>query len=124
MKDKNPTKNQTPSASTATHGYVRQMTKVAKAVQKLYDTYKEYTHFDYTCGTNNGEFYEKWNIYTPTITHNTFSTSEKLIDFINDMIKDKNSIYQNHRLSELHKDKKRYEEMLQETIELIKELST
>lgn len=88
---------------------------VAEKVQELYKKYGEYTHFDYTCGTEstkNNEFYEKWNIYTSVISHNTFSCATHLIEFIDKMIADGNDLYKNHRKNELLEQKKAVEEHL------------
>ena len=95
--------------------YMKQMQNVAKAIQELYQKYNEYTSFTYTCGTestNNNEYYEKWNIYTPTISHNTFKTSAELINFIIKMVKDESGLYKNCRRVELLEELKHYEKLI------------
>lgn len=98
-----------------TTDYAREMAEVAKYVQKLFKKYGRYVHFDYTCGTEStkgDEFYEKWNIYTPTINHNTFKTSGELIEFIKKILKDKDEFYVHHQRRRLLEAKKQYEELL------------
>ena len=104
--------------------FEEQVKEVAKAAKRLFVVHKEYTHFDYTCGENgDGEFYERWNIYTPTIKHNEFKTADEIIVFIKKMVEDKDGLFKNFRRLELEKERAKYKERIEEIEETLNELT-
>ena len=100
--------------------------EVARYIRSLFVKWNEYTSFSYTCGNDstNGEFYEKWSIYTETLGHNTFMNDTDLINFIKKMLKDENNLYEKYKRLELLSDKARYEDLLAQVIEEIRALDT
>ncbi len=80
------------------------MEEVQKLIKALYDKYGEYISFTYSCGENKGVYYEKWNIYTPTIHHNTFIKREDFIRFFKGIIVN-NVAYKEHIKNELLEEK-------------------
>lgn len=66
--------------------YVEQFVEIIPLMEKLYEKYPAYVHMDFTLGTNMNsnipEPYIKYNIYTPEISHNSYSNFESFIAFI------------------------------------------
>ena len=77
------------------------------------------------CGkesAKNNEFYQKWNIYTPIIKHNTFRTVIKLIEFIDKMLVDEKDLYLNYRKDRLLDENKRLQELIEMNNDELKNL--
>lgn len=72
--------------------FPNQFSEIADLLQKLFDKYPSYVHFDFTVGTNwNGNVrvpYVKFNIYTPEIMHNEYAKFDDFAAFINRLLAD------------------------------------
>lgn len=83
--------------------------EIGKLVEQLHDKYKNYTSFSFTKDTTRGIAYEKWNVYTPRISHNEFPTAQQLKGFLKKMLRSKKA-YTQHRPERLREDLKELQE--------------
>lgn len=63
-----------------------ELINVFNKMAALHEKHPDYTSLSITLGFSNDGPYEKWNIYTPKILHNDFSTARQLSDFIEKVI--------------------------------------
>lgn len=65
------------------------MDKVKELQDKLFEKRADYVVVDRTLGLNNeNEPYERWNIYTPDISHNNFENRAKFVEFLERLVSD------------------------------------
>jgi hypothetical protein len=55
---------------------------VAEKFLELHKAHPDYTVLSLTLGNERGKQYEKWNIYTAVLSHNTFDNPESIDSFI------------------------------------------
>lgn len=101
----------------------KDMAMVATLVQKLYNKHSDYLSFSYACGKERGIPYERWNIYTFVIGHNTFGSARELIEFMDRLLIDGDDLYLNHRKNELTEEELSLRERLQGVQEEIERLN-
>ena len=64
------------------------MKRIKELQDQLFKTRANYVHLDRCLGLRDGIPFEKWNIYTPDISHNTFENKEAFVTFLERLIAD------------------------------------
>lgn len=89
------------------------MDKIQELQSILFATRADYVHLDRCLGMRDGVPYERWNIYTPDISHNSFENKEEFVAFLEKLIAD-DVFYNSKSLDKIRADidstKKRLED--------------
>ena len=98
------------------------MNVIKEKLDKIYDKYGEYLHFDYTKQKIKGKTTERWTVYMSAINHNTFDSRDRFLNFLDKLIETDIACILRYRLNEKREELKDNLDYVDDLKDEIKEL--